>query len=221
MGQQVRFIVDGRVLSVEREIIEISVYIRNLLRNLMDNDDEMSSDSEVESGSEGEMIADPNMNIDRASKLEGGKGNNKKKEKGSIEIPIDSITYETMELVIHWCKHYHQTHIYEARKNSSTNTNTNMTATEAATASTTLNVDNWPDNVIENYQTNMNDSVVDMWERNFLDVDSETLKSIILASNFLDIKPLLETSCKVIAEIFRGKSPKEIINAFNAARSVH
>ncbi|SMN19712.1 similar to Saccharomyces cerevisiae YDR328C SKP1 Evolutionarily conserved kinetochore protein that is part of multiple protein complexes [Maudiozyma saulgeensis] len=56
---------------------------------------------------------------------------------------------------------------------------------------------------------------VDTWDREFLKVDQEMLYEIILAANYLNIKPLLDAGCKVVAEMIRGRSPEEIRRTFN------
>ncbi|GME83592.1 unnamed protein product [Ambrosiozyma monospora] len=56
---------------------------------------------------------------------------------------------------------------------------------------------------------------IDPWDKNFLNVDQEMLYEIILAANYLNIKPLLNASCKVVAEMIRSKSPEEIRKTFN------
>ena len=39
------------------------------------------------------------------------------------------------------------------------------------------------------------EEVVSKWDADFVDVDQETLFSLILAANYMDIKPLLDLSC--------------------------
>ncbi|KAG1491805.1 hypothetical protein G6F53_013039 [Rhizopus delemar] len=41
------------------------------------------------------------------------------------------------------------------------------------------------------------------WDQKYIDVDQETLFDIILASNYLDIKPLLEVGCKTVANMIK------------------
>lgn len=41
------------------------------------------------------------------------------------------------------------------------------------------------------------------------------LTSILQASNYLDIKPLLDVGCKTVANMIKGKSPEEIRKTFN------
>lgn len=53
------------------------------------------------------------------------------------------------------------------------------------------------------------------WDQKYIDVDQETLFDIILASNYLDIKPLLDVGCKTVANMIKGKSAEEIRRIFN------
>lgn len=46
-------------------------------------------------------------------------------------------------------------------------------------------------------------------------VDQEMLFEIILAANYLDIKPLLDVGCKTVANMIKGKQPEEIRKLFN------
>jgi hypothetical protein len=41
------------------------------------------------------------------------------------------------------------------------------------------------------------------------------LTSFLQASNYLDIKPLLDVGCKTVANMIKGKSPEEIRKTFN------
>lgn len=56
---------------------------------------------------------------------------------------------------------------------------------------------------------------LDPWDKEFLNVDQEMLYEIILAANFLNIKPLLNAGCKCVADMIRNKSPEEIRKTFN------
>ena len=49
----------------------------------------------------------------------------------------------------------------------------------------------------------------------FSQVDDETLFNLILAANYLDIKPLLDLTCKTVADEIKGKTPEEIRIRFN------
>ena len=49
----------------------------------------------------------------------------------------------------------------------------------------------------------------------FPEVDTTDLFSIILASNYLDIKELLDIACEKVATMIKGKTPDEIRKKFN------
>ncbi|THG98680.1 hypothetical protein EW026_g3537 [Hermanssonia centrifuga] len=51
--------------------------------------------------------------------------------------------------------------------------------------------------------------------KKFITVDQEMLFEIILAANYLDIKPLLDVGCKTVANMIKGKTPEEIRKLFN------
>jgi len=53
------------------------------------------------------------------------------------------------------------------------------------------------------------------WDKEFCDVDQATLFELILAANYLDIKPLLDLTCKTVANMIKGKTPEEIRKTFN------
>ncbi|PWN25704.1 putative negative regulator sulfur controller-3 [Jaminaea rosea] len=53
------------------------------------------------------------------------------------------------------------------------------------------------------------------WDQKFISVDQEMLFEIILAANYLDIKPLLDVGCKTVANMIKGKTPEEIRRLFN------
>lgn len=71
---------------------------------------------------------------------------------------------------------------------------------------------NFPD---EDDDDSRKSAPVDSWDREFLKVDQEMLYEIILAANYLNIKPLLDAGCKIVAEMIRGRSPEEIRRTFN------
>ncbi|KAG0238571.1 hypothetical protein BGW42_004333 [Actinomortierella wolfii] len=64
---------------------------------------------------------------------------------------------------------------------------------------------------------NGEDSASDIseWDLEFCKVDQGTLYELILAANYLDIKPLLDLTCKTVANMIKAKSPEEIRKTFN------
>ena len=57
--------------------------------------------------------------------------------------------------------------------------------------------------------------VVQEWYANYVDVDQELLFELILAANYMDIKPLLDLTCATVASMIKGKTPEEIRKTFN------
>merc|ERR1719478_1745549 len=54
------------------------------------------------------------------------------------------------------------------------------------------------------------------WDAEFVKVDDDTLFSLILAANYLDIKTLLDLTCKTVADYIKQcKTPQEIRRRFN------
>ena len=62
----------------------------------------------------------------------------------------------------------------------------------------------------QNYQ-----DCVEAWDYEFINVDLDLIFEIILAANYMDIKPLLELASSKIASIIKGKTPEEIRKTFN------
>ena len=56
---------------------------------------------------------------------------------------------------------------------------------------------------------------ISSWDADFLKVDQGTLFEIILAANYLDMKGLLDVSCKQVANMIRGKTAEDIRKTFN------
>ena len=45
---------------------------------------------------------------------------------------------------------------------------------------------------------------IEPWDQEFLKVDQGTLFELILAANYLDIKGLLDVTCKTVANMIKG-----------------
>jgi S-phase kinase-associated protein 1 len=57
--------------------------------------------------------------------------------------------------------------------------------------------------------------VVQQWYANFIDLEQQLLFELILAANYMDIKPLLDLTCATVASMIKGKNPDEIRATFN------
>jgi S-phase kinase-associated protein 1 len=57
--------------------------------------------------------------------------------------------------------------------------------------------------------------VVQNWYADFCDVEQAILFELILAANYMDIKPLLDLTCATVASMIKGKTPEEIRSTFN------
>lgn len=61
---------------------------------------------------------------------------------------------------------------------------------------------------------NMSEVVQD-WYAEFVKIEQELLFELILAANYMDIKPLLDLTCATVASMIKGKTPEEIRKTFN------
>jgi S-phase kinase-associated protein 1 len=57
--------------------------------------------------------------------------------------------------------------------------------------------------------------VMSQWDADFVDVDQELLFELILAANYMDVKPLLDLTCAKVASMIKGKTPEQIRKTFN------
>lgn len=57
--------------------------------------------------------------------------------------------------------------------------------------------------------------VVQEWYATFVAVDQEILFELILAANYMDIKPLLDLTCATVASLIKGKSAEDIRKQFH------
>ena len=53
------------------------------------------------------------------------------------------------------------------------------------------------------------------WDKSFLNLDKVDLFELILAANYLDMKGLLDATCKTVANMIKGKTSDEIRKTFN------
>ena len=64
-------------------------------------------------------------------------------------------------------------------------------------------------------QSGADGAALDDFNRRFVEVDQGTLFHLILAANRLGMKPLLDVTCKAVADMIKGKDPEEIRAHFN------
>jgi len=75
--------------------------------------------------------------------------------------------------------------------------------------------DNPPEEIVKPLKSANLSEVVSEWDDTFVNVEQDTLFELILAANYLDIKPLLDLTCAKVASMIKGKTPEEIRKQFN------
>ncbi len=75
--------------------------------------------------------------------------------------------------------------------------------------------DNEPREIERPLPSNNFNECVDSWDFQFIDLELDLIFEIILAANYMDIKPLMELASSKVASIIKGKSPEEIRKVFN------
>ena len=58
-------------------------------------------------------------------------------------------------------------------------------------------------------------NIDDPWDQEFVKVEQGVLFELILAANYMDIKPLMDLSCKTVANMIKGKSTEQLREMFN------
>ena len=57
---------------------------------------------------------------------------------------------------------------------------------------------------------------ISQWDAEFCKIDITSLFELILAANYLDIKSLLEVTCRTVANMIKGKTPEQIRLLFSS-----
>lgn len=104
-------------------------------------------------------------------------------------IPLHNVNANVLKKVLEWCEHHRSDPRAEKED-------------EGASANTKRQT-----------STDMSE-----WDQKFMAVDQEMLFEIILAANYMDIKPLLDVGCKTVANMIKGKTPDEIRKTFNIVK---
>ncbi|GJR02339.1 SKP1-like protein 1B [Tanacetum coccineum] len=67
----------------------------------------------------------------------------------------------------------------------------------------------------DDLKVNEEDEALKAFDAEFVQVDQETLFKLIMAANYLNIKTLLELTCKTVADMARGKTVQQIRDHFH------
>ena len=62
---------------------------------------------------------------------------------------------------------------------------------------------------------NLAECNVSEWDIEYVNIDKEILFELILAANYMDIRPLLDLCCAKVASMIRGKTVEQIRSEFN------
>ncbi|EJK66994.1 hypothetical protein THAOC_12026 [Thalassiosira oceanica] len=60
--------------------------------------------------------------------------------------------------------------------------------------------------------------LLEKWYADFVNVEQALLFELILAANYMGIKPLLDLTCAKVASMIKGKTPEGIRKTFNIAK---
>ncbi|XP_074275679.1 SKP1-like protein 1A [Silene latifolia] len=101
-------------------------------------------------------------------------------------IPLPNVTAKILAKVIEYCKK----HVEDGDNKNSSDTYTPSI-------------------------TNSSNDELNKWDTEFMKVDHDTLFDLILAANYLNIKGLLDLTCKTVADMMKGKTPDEIRKTFH------
>ena len=71
-----------------------------------------------------------------------------------------------------------------------------------------------PSEPIDRPMTKSFEQSVSDWDLKFVDIELKMIIQLITASNYLDIKGLMELTCARVASLIKGKSPEQIRSMF-------
>ncbi len=107
-------------------------------------------------------------------------------EDANEPIPLPNVNSRTLQRVLTYCKHYYNPNVVV------------KPATEGEQAPEEKRIDD-----------------ICPWDLEFCKMDQPELFELILGANYLDIKDLLDVTCKTVANMIKGKTPEEIRKTFN------
>ena len=74
--------------------------------------------------------------------------------------------------------------------------------------------DESPPEIEKPLKSNNMKEVTDSWSADFIDLDLDTLTSLTVSCNFLEINPLIDLACAKIASLCKDKDEDEILKTF-------
>ncbi|XP_010425101.1 PREDICTED: SKP1-like protein 16 [Camelina sativa] len=111
-------------------------------------------------------------------------------------IPLSNVTGNILAMVIEYCK----IHVDDKDSDSTEATN-DSEATEATN---------------DKEATEAKEELVRTWDKEFMkSLDLETIFSVILAANYLNVKSLLDLTTQNVADYIKDKTPEEVRKIFN------
>ncbi|KAI9592582.1 S-phase kinase-associated protein 1A-like protein [Syncephalis fuscata] len=99
-------------------------------------------------------------------------------------IPIPNVTGKVLKKVIEYCEQHKNDPLPEADENQ------------------------------DEYTRVRTSEDISDWDKKYMDVEQDTIFDVILAANYLDIRPLLDLGCKTIANMIKGKTTEQIRELF-------
>ena len=75
--------------------------------------------------------------------------------------------------------------------------------------------DNPPPDIEKPLRSNNLEDVTTEWYAKFIDLSDDDVQDLILAANYMDIKPLLDLSCAKMGSVIRGLTIPEFRKRFN------
>ena len=106
-------------------------------------------------------------------------------------IPLPNVTGPLLSKVVEFCKYHHENGGFSKV------------------------IDNTEARNTPGCDLPLRDVEIGEWDKEFCNVDQSTLFDLILASNYLDIQPLLDLSCCTVANMIKGKTAEQIRQIFN------
>ncbi|KAL6925775.1 hypothetical protein ACO0SA_000376 [Hanseniaspora valbyensis] len=185
---------EGIEHPVEEDLINKSILINNLLQQTKEANKTKAA-SRRSARPANSLIDDINDIDDEEDDEEeeqeatNNKDSSEDNEQENIVIPIPNVRSTILTKIIKWLEHHKRDPIMAF----STSNNTSSTSTDDLRRTDPL----------------------DEWDKQFFTMDQEMMYEIILASNYLNIPQLLDSGCKMIANMIRGKSAEEIRQVFN------